>query len=79
MYVGYTAYADTPELMPTDSKAILLYIFAICPAIFCYFAVIPMFFYKLSGKKHKEITKSLEDRRQKSLDEINQLEEVKQK
>lgn len=75
IYVGYTAYAETPELMPTESKASLLYLFAICPAIFCYFAVIPMFFYKLSGKRHKEIVDELEARRQNNLDEINKLEE----
>ena len=44
--------------------------FAIFPAVFSVFSIIPMFFYKLSGKKHKEITKALEDRRQQSLDEI---------
>ena len=77
IYVGYTAYAETPELMPTESKASLVYLFAICPAIFCYLAVIPMFFYKLSGKKHKKITDELNERRQKNLDEINRIEEEK--
>ena len=32
-----------------------------------------MFFYKLSGKEHKKITKELEEKRQQSLDEINIL------
>lgn len=73
IYVGYTKFADTPELMPVEAKKSLLYLFAILPSIFSLFSVIPMFFYKLSGKKHKEITKSLEERRQQSLDEINQI------
>lgn len=75
IYTGYTTYADTPELMPTESKALILYIFALCPAIFCFLAVIPMFFYKLSGKKHKQIVEELNDRRQHNLDEINHLDE----
>ncbi|MEE1066681.1 MAG: MFS transporter [Acutalibacteraceae bacterium] len=78
VYVGYTAYANTPELMPTESKASLLYIFALCPAIFCYFAVIPMFFYKLSGKKHKQIVDELNEKRQRNLDEINKVEKEKE-
>lgn len=78
IFVGYTAYAETPELMPTESKASLLYLFAICPAIFCYLAVIPMFFYKLSGKKHQQIVDELNERRQKNLDEINRLEKEKE-
>lgn len=78
VYVGYTAYAETPELLPTESKATLLYIFALCPAIFCYLAVLPMFFYKLSGKRHKEIVDELKERRQHNLDEINQIEKEKE-
>lgn len=74
IYVGYQKYAETPELMPVEAKSSLVYMFAIFPAIFCFLAVIPMFFYKLSGKRHKEIVKELESRRQKNLDEINELE-----
>lgn len=74
IYIGYTKFADTPELMPIEAKKSLLYLFAILPSVFSLLAIIPMFFYKLSGKKHKEITKALEARRQQSLDEINQLE-----
>ena len=74
IYVGYTTYADTPELMPIESKAMTLYIFALCPAIFCFLAVIPMFFYKLSGKTHKKIVDELNERRQINLDEINRIE-----
>lgn len=74
IYVGYKEFADTPELMPLEAKETLVYLFAILPAVFSFLAVIPMIFYKLSGKKHKEIVKALEDRRQKSLDEINQIE-----
>ena len=72
IYVGFKQFAETPELMPVEAKSSLFYLFAILPAIFSFLAVIPMIFYKLSGKKHKEITKALEERRQKNLDEINQ-------
>lgn len=73
IYVGYQKFAATPELMPEETKSSLIYLFAILPAIFCYLSTIPMYFYKLSGKKHKEIVKELEERRQKNLDEINQM------
>lgn len=76
IYIGYTKFADTPELMPLEAKKSLLYLFAILPSVFSLLAIIPMIFYKLSGKKHKEITKALEERRQQSLDEINQLNEI---
>lgn len=74
IYVGYKEFAETPELMPVEAKASLMYLFAILPAIFSFLAVIPMIFYKLSGKKHKEIVKALEERRQHNLDEINSSE-----
>ncbi|MBE6796695.1 MAG: hypothetical protein E7533_08985 [Ruminococcaceae bacterium] len=68
IYVGYKQFAETPELIPLEAKASLIYLFAILPAIFSFLAIIPMLFYKLSGKKHKEITKALEERRQENLD-----------
>ncbi len=68
IYVGYKQFAETPEFMPVEAKASLIYLFAILPAIFSFLAVVPMFFYNLSGKKHKEIVKSLEERRQQNLD-----------
>ena len=74
IYVGYTQYADTPELMPMEAKKSLLYSFALFPGVSALFAVIPMFFFKLSGKKHKEIVKFLEERRQNSLDVVNKAE-----
>lgn len=70
IYVGYKQFAETPELIPTQAKASLIYLFAILPAIFSFLAVIPMLFYKLSGKKHKEIVKALEERRQENLDSV---------
>lgn len=76
IYVGYKQFAETPELMPLEAKKSLIYIFAIAPGAFSLLAIIPMFFYKLSGKKHKEIVKALEEKRQKSLDEINEIEGV---
>lgn len=71
--IGYIAYADTPKDMPTSSKSSLLYMFALAPAAFSVLSIIPMFFYKLTGKKHKEIVKELEARRQQSLDELNEI------
>ena len=67
IYVGYKQFADTPELIPLEAKASLIYLFAILPAIFSFLAVIPMLFYKLSGKRHKEIVEALEERRQQNL------------
>ncbi|MBQ9912617.1 MAG: MFS transporter [Clostridia bacterium] len=74
IYVGYTQFADTPELMPMEAKKGLLYSFSLFPGVSALLAVIPMFFFKLTGKKHKEIVKFLEERRQQSLDEINKTE-----
>ena len=71
IFVGYKAFAETPELMPVDAKSSLLYLFSILPAIFSLLAVIPMLFYDLTGKKHKEIVKALEAKRQETLDIIN--------
>ncbi len=73
IYVGYTQYAETPELMPVEAKSGLLYLFALGPAIFSFIAIIPMIFYKLSGKKHKEIVSALENGRQHNLDHINEV------
>ena len=73
IYVGYKQFAETPELMPLDAKKSLIYLFALTPGLFSFTSIIPMFFYKLSGKKHKEIVKSLETRRQQNLDEINDI------
>ena len=74
IYIGYTKFAETPELMPIEAKKSLIYLFALLPSVFSLLAIIPMFFYKLSSKKHKELTKALENRRQQSLDEINMLD-----
>ena len=73
IYVGYTQYADTPALMPIEAKKSLIYLFALLPGLFSFTSIMPMFLYKLSGKEHKKIVKSLEERRQKNLDETNQL------
>lgn len=73
IYVGYTQFADTPELMPLEAKKSLIYLFAILPGLFSFTSIIPMFFYKLSGKKHKKIVNALEERRQKNLDAVNEL------
>ena len=70
IYVGYTQYANTPELMPLEAKESLLYIFALFPGVSALLAIVPMQLYKLSGKKHKEIVKALEEKRQLNLDEF---------
>ena len=75
VYVGYKEFAETPELMPLKAKSTLLYMFAIFPSVFATLSIIPMLFYKLSGKKHKEIVDALEARRQNSLDNINKIEQ----
>lgn len=76
IYVGYTQFSATPELMPIEAKKSLIYIFALLPGLFSFTSIVPMFFYKLTGKKHKEIVKALEEKRQNSLDELNKKEEV---
>lgn len=73
IYVGYTQYATTPELIPLEAKKSLLYIFALLPGLFSFTSIMPMFFYKLTGKEHKRITKALEEQRQKNLDDQNEL------
>lgn len=78
IYVGYKEFAETPELMPVEAKSSLVYLFAILPAIFSFLAVIPMLFYHLSGKKHKEIIDELNSRRQHNLEEIIHIEEEKE-
>ena len=72
IYVGYTQYAATPELIPLEAKKSLLYIFALLPGLFSFTSIMPMFFYKLTGKEHKRITKALEERRQRNLDILNE-------
>ncbi len=74
IFVGYTQFADKPDMMPIEAKKSLLYIFSLFPGVFSLLAVIPMLFYKLTGKKHREIVAFLEERRQKNLDEINKIE-----
>jgi Na+/melibiose symporter-like transporter len=59
--------------MPIEAKSSLIYLFALTPGLFSFLSIIPMIFYKLSGKKHKEIVKSLEEKRQQSLDKVNKL------
>lgn len=71
--VGYKQFADTPALMPLEAKKSLIYLFALLPGLFSFTSIIPMFFYKLSGKEHKKIVKALEEKRQQNLDETNLL------
>ncbi len=71
-YIGYIQFAETPELMPTTAKSSLLYLFSLAPALFSLLSIIPMLFYKLSGKKHREIVKDLEEKRQLNLNELNE-------
>ena len=73
IFVGYKQFADTPALMPLEAKKSLIYLFALLPGLFSFTSIIPMFFYKLSGKEHKKIVKALEEKRQQNLDETNLL------
>lgn len=73
IFVGYKQFADTPELMPLEAKKSLIYLFALLPGLFSFASIIPMFFYKLSGKEHKKIVKSLEEKRQQNLDETRRI------
>ena len=73
IFVGYKQFADTPELMPLEAKKSLIYLFALLPGLFSFASIIPMFFYKLSGKEHKKIVKALEEKRQQNLDETRRI------
>lgn len=73
--IGYIKNGTEVANITTDTKQWLVMLFAIFPAVSSIFAIIPMLFYKINGKKQKEMTAELNIRRQKALDEMNSEEE----
>ncbi len=69
--IGYVQNGTEVQNITTDTKQWLVLLFAVFPAVSSLFAIIPMLFYKINGKKQKEMTDELNIRRQKTLDEIN--------
>ncbi len=69
--VGYIKNGTEVQNITADTKQWLVILFAIFPAVSSLFAIVPMLFYKLGGKAQKEMTEQLNERRQKTLDEMN--------
>ncbi len=74
--IGYVQNGTEVANITTDTKQWLVFLFAVFPAVSSIFAIIPMLFYKINGKTQKEMTAVLNERRQKTLDEMNNKEEV---
>ncbi len=74
--IGYIQNGTEVQNLTTDTKQWLVFLFAIFPCISSVFAIIPMLFYKINGKKQKEMTEELNKRRQQTLDEINETQVV---
>ncbi len=74
--IGYIQNGTEVQNITTDTKQWLVLLFAVFPCVSSLFAIIPMLFYKINGKKQKEMTEELNLRRQKILDEINEKEEM---
>ncbi len=73
--IGYIQNGTEVQNITTDTKQWLVLLFAIFPAVSSLFAIIPMLFYKINGKKQKEMTEELNQRRQQILNEINEEKE----
>ncbi len=71
--VGYVQNGTEVQNITTDTKQWLVFLFAVFPAVSSIFAIIPMLFYKINGKTQKEMTEALNERRQKTLDEMNSV------
>ncbi len=71
----YKQFAETPELMPANTKASLFYLFPLLVASMSLLSVIPMLFFNINGKRHKQMVEELSERRQLALDALNQAEE----
>lgn len=72
--IGYIQNGAQAANITSDTKQWLVSLFALFPAVFSLFGMIPMFFYDISGKKQKEMVEELNIRRQKNLDELNKKE-----
>ncbi len=76
VFIGYIQNGTEVQNITTDTKQWLVLLFAVFPCVSSLFAIIPMLFYKINGKKQKEMTEELNLRRQKLLDEMNEKEET---
>lgn len=74
--IGYVQHGTEVANITTDTKQWLVILFAVFPAFSSLLAIIPMLFYKLGGKQQKEMVEELNKRRQQTLDEMNEKEEV---
>ncbi len=73
--IGYIENGTEVQNITSDTKQWLVLLFAIFPAVSSIFAIIPMLFYNINGKRQKQMTEELNERRQKILDEINEEKE----
>ncbi len=74
--IGYIQNGTEVQNLTSDTKQWLVLLFAIFPCVSSIFAIIPMLFYKINGQKQKEMTEELNKRRQQTLDEMNETQEV---
>lgn len=74
--IGYVQNGTEVANITTDTKQWLITLFAVFPAVSSLMAIVPMLFYKLGGKQQKEMVDKLNERRQQTLDEMNEKEEV---
>ncbi len=74
--IGYIQNGTEVQNITTDTKQWLVLLFAIFPAVSSVFAIIPMLFYKINGKKQKEMTEELNIRRQRILDGQEEVCEI---
>ncbi len=77
--IGYIQNGTEVQNITTDTKQWLVLLFAVFPAVSSLFAIIPMLFYSINGKKQKEMTDELNLRRQKVLDEMNDTQDIQEK
>ncbi len=73
--IGYVENGNDVANITQNTKQWLVALFAVFPAISSILAIIPMLFYKIDGKKQKEMTAELNRRRQTDLDEINKVKD----
>lgn len=73
--IGYIKNGNEVENIPLETKQWLVLLFAVFPAVSSLIAIIPMLFYKISGKTQKEMTQALNQRRQETLDQIDEQDD----
>lgn len=74
--IGYVQNGTEVANITMDTKQWLIILFAVFPAFSSLLAIVPMLFYKLGGKQQKEMVEVLNERRQKTLNEMNEEETV---